>query len=729
MPLARYRKAAWIAGAVVATVLAIYAAVGYLLAPSLVRRALIERAAAAGLDLRVGAISTDPFLLVVEGRDVRLSSQKGQEIGSAQDARVDLSWASLWRRDWVIDRVTLSEGTLSVQGTPRLDHLQLDGAGERFRASAAMGSGRVATTGSFSLAPAGAAGELELAAVPLALAWRYLPESFGKAPAGRIDGKARFRYAQGRLTLSQPSAQARLDSGGRLALVGDIALAPFKADLRLEADAVPVALAQPLLRGQGFRLAGGALSGKGRLQLGERPSYAGTASLSGVRVEDSDGAPLVGWQSLATESLRIAFSPFALSADDVLARAPHVNAIIAPDGSLNLARAFSKGEGGAPGERPDISLGQLRIEEGRLDFADRSLDTPFATTAEQLSGSLTRLATRGEEPARLALEGRVGRYGEARIRGIVDLEAPASRTSVSLRFRNLALADFTPYAAKFAGYRIRAGRLDAELSYRVREGRLVGDNRLAFRRLRLGDKVDSPSALDLPLELAVALLTDADGRLDLAIPVSGDLRDPRVDLGGLIAKAVRNTVAKIVSAPFRMLASLFGGGNGERLREVRFEPGSAKLSPPAEETLARLARALARRPGLSLEIHGAYDERADREALQRAQLLRELGVEAGERKFVPVAERLYLARGGRSADLSALKPRERGYARRLLDTLASGTGVAPDALSGLAGARAQAIREALQRAGVDSARVALAAPLAAQADEDGVPASLGLQSR
>src|SRR5204862_4771357 len=141
-----------------------------------------------------------------------------------------------------------------------------------------------------------------------------------------------------------------------------------------------------------------------------------------------------------------------------------------------------------------------------------------------------------EAPARVGLTGRVGKYGDARGRGAREPVGPATRTNLELRRRNLALADFTPYAVKFAGYRIEAGQLSATLRYRVREGRLVGSNQLEFDRLKLGEKVQSAGALDLPVDLAVALLTDAQGRINLAVPVTGALRDPRFALGGVSAE-------------------------------------------------------------------------------------------------------------------------------------------------------------------------------------------------
>jgi outer membrane protein OmpA-like peptidoglycan-associated protein len=406
-----------------------------------------------------------------------------------------------------------------------------------------------------------------------------------------------------------------------------------------------------------------------------------------------------------------------------------------------------RGEGGkaAPVARPAITIGRLRVENGRLDVADRTLTPPFAATVHDLAGAIAGLTTDEEAPARVELNGRVGQYGEARVRGALEPVAPATRTNMQVTLRNLALADFTPYAVKFAGYRIESGRLSATLRYRVREGRLVGSNQLEFDRLKLGEKVESAGALDLPVDLAVALLTDAEGRINLAIPVSGDLRDPQFDLGGLIAMALRNTLAKIVSAPFRALASLLGHDTAaDELDHVSFDPGSASLAPPEEEKLAHIAEALVARPQLTLSVRAGYDPQADTQALKRAAVLREVAKRAGysaaagagapaaldlrDAKVRRAAEGLYLAHVGTAFDLGALKPREQGYGQRLINALAAKTELPADAPAALAQRRAQAVRDALARGGVDAARVALTLG-AVQPQAEGVPTEVALGTR
>lgn len=771
------------AAAIGVLLVGLYAALGYLVAPRVIRSTLVERAAAAGFELRFGAIATHAFSLAVDAYDVQLSTRGHRRLFYARRASLDLSASSLWRRAWVLERVgleapvlyglpsegkageaplpplvvgelSLSDGRVELAGVPRLQGLALEahdlatleGHENRFSASAKLaGGGTARSEGTLSVAPLEVSGRLGLAGASLAEAWRYLPRQAGEAPRGTLRGSLRYAYRGGKLSLSEASAEARLASGGSLAARGELALPPFHADLHVRAEALPVSLAQPFLAAHTkLVLAAGALSGEGRLQLGERARYDGSATLREARIDGPEGE-LGGWQSLATDDLHLAFAPFAAQAGEVTASRPRLRVTIGPQGELNLARAVGNAGSAAPGKAPRIAVARLAIEDGVLDFADRSLESPFATQAQSLDGAVTQLDTARDAPARVELAGRVGRYGEAQVRGVVDLSAPSSRTSLRLGFRNLALPDFTPYAVKFAGYRIKAGRLDAQLRYRVRDGRLVGDNKLVFRRLQLGEKVQSASALDLPIDLAVALLTDAQGRIDLAIPVRGDLRDPQFDLGGLVAQAVRNTLARIVSAPFRMLASLFGGGVRKAPDEVPFAPGSAELSPPAEETMARLAKALAARPQLALSIEGGYDPDADREVLAHAKVLRELaqragydaaaggsapsGVDARDPKILHAAERLYLKEGGQAIELSALEPRKPGYGRRLLGALAKKSDVAAEDLQALARERARSVREALASRGVDEGRLDMAAPEEARADDAGVPVKLSLHAR
>jgi len=186
---------------------------------------------------------------------------------------------------------------------------------------------------------------------------------------------------------------------------------------------------------------------------------------------------------------------------------------------------------------------------------------------------------------------------------------------VSLDFKHIELTSFTPYAGKFAGYRIRKGKLNLDLRYEVEGKKLKGENKVFLEQFTLGERVDSPDATRLPVRLAIALLKDRNGNIDLDIPVKGNLDDPKFSIGRVILRVFMNLIAKAVMSPFKLLGALAGGGGSETFEAVEFEPGSAALGPDAIAGLGQLSKALADRPALHLEIEQLPDAARDSSAL------------------------------------------------------------------------------------------------------------------
>jgi hypothetical protein len=217
------------------------------------------------------------------------------------------------------------------------------------------------------------------------------------------------------------------------------------------------------------------------------------------------------------------------------------------------------------------------------------------------------------------LEGQVNEFGQARIEGEINALDPTRQTDIRMIFRNLEIARLTPYTVQFAGYAIEEGRLDTDLVYRFEDRRMQGENNIVIREMRLGDKVDHPDAGNLPLGLAVALLTDSEGVIDLDVPVEGDLDNPEFRIGKVVMQAIGNLITKVVTAPFRLLGNLVGI-DSEDFGVLSFEPGSAEISPPDREQLLKLAEAMAQRPELALEVSGVWAPELDRPALQTARI-------------------------------------------------------------------------------------------------------------
>lgn len=269
-----------------------------------------------------------------------------------------------------------------------------------------------------------------------------------------------------------------------------------------------------------------------------------------------------------------------------------------------------------------ITIGLVRIASGTTDYADLSIQPNFATGIQDLHGAIKGLSSDPSSRAKVDLRGTVNGHAPVEISGVVNLLAASVYSDIRMKFRGLELTQMTPYAVRFAGYKIASGTLDADLHYQVDHGRLSADHQLVIDQLQLGEQVASPHAIKLPLRLAIALLKDRDGVIRLGLPVSGSLSNPQFSLGPLIGKALLNVLKRAVTAPFSLLGRLFGGGPDMNL--IDFAPGSAVLQPPDRSRLTALAKALAQRPQLQLQVPAVFAPDIDRPALARARLRDEL---------------------------------------------------------------------------------------------------------
>ena len=188
------------------------------------------------------------------------------------------------------------------------------------------------------------------------------------------------------------------------------------------------------------------------------------------------------------------------------------------------------------------------------------------------------------------------------------------------RVRNLELPPLSPYTVKYAGYGIERGKLSVDVAYKIEpDGQLTASNQIILNQLNFGDRVAGSEAPNLPVKLAVALLADRNGVIDINLPVSGSLNDPQFKLAPLIFRLIFNLIGKAITSPFSLVASAFGGG-GEEMSQIAFNPGSRVLDDEAKKRLDAVAKALTDRPALQVTVVGHGDLEAERAGYQRAKL-------------------------------------------------------------------------------------------------------------
>lgn len=442
-------------------------------------------------------------------------------------------------------------------------------------------------------------------------------------------------------------ATGDIGNGGSFAANGSAATDFSQADAQVKLAAVALSPLQPLItRYAAVDLVSGTASlsaavaikhDHGKLAL----SAKGPVELNNVQLNEAGADDIVlAWKRLSTKEARVALLPDRVLIKEIVVEAPQIRIDISEERELNLAKLLKKQpspraptQATLPEDKQaeiPIRIGEVRLRDATIDYSDQSLVLPFATPITHVQGTAAGLGTGGDRIATLQFQGEIGEFGSAKISGRIDAFAPKTFTDITASFENVEMPELSPYSATFLGRTIASGKLWVKTGLRIENGELTGGTDVTVHELALGKAVDTPVALKLPLDLAVALLTDSKGVIHTAVPVHGNVNDPKFDIGTVIREAVSALIKKIVSAPFRALAGLFGGEKkANDLATIEFEPGSAKLMPPEREKIDNVAKAMDERPQLKLVVHGPYDPDVDRRAIQEERLRREVALDLG----------------------------------------------------------------------------------------------------
>lgn len=580
-----------------------------------------------------------------------------------------------------------------------------------------------------------------------------------KLNASGLRWPADAQAALARLTLStqvaddRPPREGRQPApAGRIEWTGQANPQPLAAKGQLRVERLPVhALAPYVQTGLQLVLAHADAGWRGQVAVQQRSAglevdAQGDALLSDVQVQalpaarGGEGDDLLNWQALQLTGLKLRSAPGAAPSLEIVGATLsdfYSRLVITEEGHFNLrdvapprvpaagasapAAAASAPEAEPAGPGAQISVGRTKLVRGRIDFTDRFVKPNYSAALSDLTGTLGAFRTGSADKAALSLQGRVAGTGLLDINGELNPVARPLALNIRAKATDIELAPFSPYSGRYAGYAIERGKLSMDVAYKIEpDGRLDASNRLVLNQLTFGDRVESAEATKLPVTLAIALLKDRNGVIDLDLPVSGSLNDPQFTVFGLVWKILGNLLVKAVTAPF----SLLTGGGGSDSSTIEFVPGTDRLAATGEASLGKVAQALADRPGLNLTVSGAVDAQVEqpaiRDALLEARLLaehqRRVGRGATPAPPPTAAEREALLRRLYADTPLPDKPRNLvGLAKELPPAdmearLKAALPVTDDGVRDLAMRRGAAVRDALLARGLPSERLFLAAP-------------------
>ncbi|KPJ77552.1 MAG: hypothetical protein AMJ54_07485 [Deltaproteobacteria bacterium SG8_13] len=445
---------------------------------------------------------------------------------------------------------------------------------------------------------------------------------------------------------NQPNANASIaldvrdEFGGQFDISGQAGINPVMADLTVRVRKAAVEKVEPYVRAfADMDVVNGTADAEGQINFagssaGPRLQYRGSMRVNNLEIFiPDDQRDLMKFTALAVNGVQIDLEPNNVQISEIAIDGLQGNLIIEPDGSLNVNRVVAtvKKESteiaeSLPGRLVraikenirgpvPLHIDALRVTRASASFEDRSLKPEFAMTLGDVQGDMTDISTVGSDPVKVEIGGKINASAPLRISGTAVPFGEKTDMDMKVSLKHFRLRSISPYSGKHVGYTIQKGQLSLLLEYRLSEDIIDGKNEIFLRQLTLGERTDSPNAIALPLDLAVALLKDADGNIQINVPIRGDINDPKFSVGNVFADTLIKFVTGIVSSPFKVMEGLAGAVSAEGLDRVRFAPGSSAIEDDQVEKLEVIIEGLQERPSLRVEIRGRAYSSLDAKAL------------------------------------------------------------------------------------------------------------------
>jgi uncharacterized protein involved in outer membrane biogenesis len=558
---------------------------------------------------------------------------------------------------------------------------------------------------------------------------------------------------------SKVTLRAKVGKQGHFAFSGPLTRIPFRIDGVLDVSAFRLIALKPYVEPVvNVVLTDGTLQAKGRLSIdapkdaGVGVAWKGDVAIADLAALDKPtSSDLARWKTLSLTGVDLTLDPFRASVGRIDLDDFYARVIVYPDATLNIARLLTPGASAepAPGAKPapvsaaapardalPISIGHIELARGNVAFSDFYIKPNYSANLSEVAGSVSAMSA--EQAGELNLSAQVERTAPVEVHGHLHPFAKELSLDIYAKASDIDLPPMTSYSAKYAGYGIERGQLTFDVHYQVENRKLLAQNRLVLDQLTFGPRVESPTATKLPVLLAVALLKNSRGVIDIKLPISGSLDDPKFSVGGLIIQVIVNLITKAVTAPFTLLSAAFGGG--EELSTLAFAPGSATLPPEAQKRIDTLGKALADRPALKVDIAGRADPSTDAQALRQAALTKAMRTEkmkvlvadgtapasVDQVEIAPDERNRWLTAAYRE---SSIPDRPRNMIGMLKDVppaemeamFVASAKVDDEALRSLANERARSVKNALVAKGIADERLFLIAPRLG-GDTGGAPA-------
>lgn len=417
-----------------------------------------------------------------------------------------------------------------------------------------------------------------------------------------------------------------VNNAGTVEINSEQQIAPLNLDATLNMTGLSLADLSPWITAiSGLVFTQGTISSEQDISLSDQEfDLVGDLKIVSANIQNQSGQAIADWGQLNIAATSISSENKTVIIDQITLDQANGNIIIDANKNINIQNLKSNDSDVTDTDSTSsdwvIKIGAVNIKDTSTALIDESIQPSVKTSISELNGAIKGLSSESLSKADVDITGKFNQFSPLSIQGQINPLSSDAYTDLKVEIKDLDLLAFSAYSTQTVAFPINGGKLDVSLDYSLNQHELKGENNLLFKQFKLGNKTPSPEAVDLPLKLAVTLLTDMNGEMKIDLPVSGNINDPEFSYGGLVGKAIFKLITSIVASPFKILGALIPNPD-PNLSDIQFTSGSAELSESEQNKLNQIAEIMAQKSSLSLQLNPHIDTDFDQKGLQLKLLL------------------------------------------------------------------------------------------------------------
>lgn len=278
-----------------------------------------------------------------------------------------------------------------------------------------------------------------------------------------------------------------------------------------------------------------------------------------------------------------------------------------------------------------LHVGTLRVENCALTYVDHTLPDPFRFPITNLKVTANDLTLGGDNQAMLRASLPGGGHLAVRWQG--NLDNWKQHQDLFLTIKGLDLKQLSPLTVAYTGQPVEDGVFGLTSHNTIQSSLLDGQNTIDIYNPVVGSRrKDVADAKHLPLKTALYVLKDKDNKIQLDVPVKGNIDSPEFNYMKLLWKTLGNLIVKVATSPARALGNALGM-KGADLDFIAIDPAQHGLTSEQYHTLGQLAAIAATdsllRLRLELRMPEATNDTMTRAYERRNELVRHYLLEQG----------------------------------------------------------------------------------------------------